>query len=218
MLGCWLGFVVFTAASMQLYPGGNWLDPKAPGHRFWYNFFCDLSQPVSLSGVDNRRGAALAQLGMWCFALALGAFFWLLPLHFPGRVSARAREWVRGLGVCSVLGVALVPILPSQRFGRFHGLLALTTGGLGILAVLAAVVVLCRAGGRGRWLGSLGALALAVGAFDAALFAYHLNDSAPTPLALPAGQKLAALLLSAWMVAVAWYVLRPGQPSPIRRP
>jgi hypothetical protein len=218
VLGSLLGFLVFMTIAMQLYPGGNWLDPRASGHRFFYNFFCDLSQPVSLSGVDNRLGSAFAQVGMWCFALALGGFFWLVPLHFAGRVSRRAGVWVRGLGVCAVFGVALLPLLPSQRFGHFHGLLALTAGGLGIVAALVAVIGLCRAPGAARFLGALGALALAVGGFDAALFAYHLNDSAPTPLLLPAAQKVAAGLLSAWMVGVAWYVLRPDQPSVTHRP
>ncbi|MEO6601385.1 MAG: hypothetical protein ABIQ16_16020 [Polyangiaceae bacterium] len=202
---------------MQLYPGGNWLDPRARGHRFFYNFFCDLAQPVSVSGMDNRLGSTVAQVGMWCFALALGGFFWLLPLHFASPVSARTRAWVRGLGGWAVLGVALVPLLPSQRFGHLHGLLALSACGLGIVAALVAVIALCRARGSARWLGCLGALALAVGAFDAVLFAYHLHDSAPTPLLLPCAQKLAALLLSAWMIGVAWFVLRPDRADATRR-
>jgi hypothetical protein len=217
-LGSLLGFVVFMAVAMQLYPGGNWLDRAAPGHRFFHNFFCDLTQPVSLSGVNNRLGSAFAQVGMWCFALALGGFFWLLPLHFTGRVSRRAAVWVRGLGVSAVLGVALVPLLPSQRFGHFHGLLVLSAGGLGIVAALVAVIALCRAQGPARFLGRLGALALAVAAFDAVLFACHRNDSAPTPLLIPAAQKVAAMLLSAWIVGVACYALRRAQPSVTRRP
>ncbi|MET0790744.1 MAG: hypothetical protein ABW061_04425, partial [Polyangiaceae bacterium] len=206
MLGALFAFVLLMAIAMQLYPGGNWLDPAASGHRFFYNFFCDLTQPVSLSGVDNRLGAGFARVGMWCFALALGGFFWLVPLHFASTVSARVGLWVRRLGECAVLGVALVPLLPSQKFGHFHGLLTLSASALGILAALAAVIALCRSEPRARWLGGLGALALALGAFDALLFAYHLKDSAPPPLLLPAAQKVTALLLSAWMIGVAWYL------------
>ncbi|HEY3668992.1 MAG TPA: hypothetical protein VGL19_23505, partial [Polyangiaceae bacterium] len=83
-------FLGLTASAMVLYPGGNWLDRSARGHRFWANFFCDLTQPVSLSGVPNSLGARLAQLGMLCFALALGGLFWLLPHHF-GFESRAAR-------------------------------------------------------------------------------------------------------------------------------
>ena len=77
VLVCLLAFVLLMAIAMALYPGGNWIDPKAPGHRFLSNFFCDLTQPVSLSGVNNRLGARVARLGMWCFAAALAGFFWL---------------------------------------------------------------------------------------------------------------------------------------------
>ncbi len=218
VLGGLLGFAGFMSIAMWLYPGGNWLDRSAPGHRFLYNFFCDLTQPVSLSGVSNGLGSAFGQLGMWCFALALGGFFWLAPLHFTDRVGRHAGVWVRRLGVGAVSGVALVPVLPSQRFGHFHGLLALGAGGLGIVAALITVIELCRAQGAARFLGRLGALALAVAAFDAALFAYHLNDLGPTPLLLPAAQKVAAVLLSAWMFGVAWYRPRPERPSVTRRP
>jgi hypothetical protein len=209
MLACWLGFVAFSAASMWLYPGGNWLDPHANGHRFWYNFFCDLSQPVSLSGVNNPLGSKLGQMGIWCFALALSGFFWLVPLLFSDRTSPPVGRWVRRFGLSAVLGVALVPVLPSQRFGYLHGLLALASGALGIAGALVAALVLCREQGPVRWLGWLGALALAVGAVDAGVFAYLLRDSAPPPLLLPAAQKVAAILLSGWMIGVGWCVLRP---------
>ena len=220
VLACLLGFVILTAIAMALYPGGNWLDPQAPGHRFLSNFFCDLTQPVSLSGVTNRRGAGFARIGMWCFAAALAGFFWLLPLHFAPTLTSRARlgRWVRGLGECAVLGVAAVPLLPSQTFGHFHGFLALTSGALGIVAALLAVIALCRSQLAARWLGLLGALALAVAAFDAALFAYHLNDAAPPPLLLPAAQKLAALLLCAWMIGVAWPFVGAHETRVTRRP
>lgn len=217
LLGAWLCFVAFSAAAMALYPGGTWLDPRAPGHHFWSNFFCDLSQPVSLSGVNNPFGSKLAQVGMWCFALALGAFFWLTPLLFTERVSAGTARWVRRFGVSAVLGVAFVPMLPSQRFGAVHGLLALGAGGLGIVAAFLAALALYRGQRALRWLGQLGALALAVGALDAALFAYHFGDSSPPPLLLPAAQKVAAILLSAWMIGVAWSVLRGDQASLTRR-
>jgi len=56
-------------------------------------------------------------------------------------------------------------------------------------------------------LAALGALAIAVGAFDAAIFVWHLGARAPAPLLVPAAQKVAALLVSAWIAAVALFVL-----------
>ena len=215
-----LGFVLCTAIAMRLYPGGNWLDPSAPGHDFFRNFFCDLSQPTSLSGVNNRIGSGFAQVGMWCFALALAGFFWLVPLHFAPSPSGGAglRRSVRGLGECAVLGVALVPLFPSQRFGHFHGRLALAASALGIVAALVAAAALFRARGWARWLGALGASALVVAVLDAALFAYHLNDAGPTPLFIPAAQKIAALLLGAWIVGAVWPLCRTLPASVTRRP
>ncbi len=208
MLGCWLGFVVFMALAMRLYPGGTWLDPKAPGHHFFANFFCDLTQPTSLSGVDNHLGAACAQVGLLLFAAALAGFFWVLPGNFS--LGSRSGPWVRALGGAAVLLFVAVALMPSERFGLLHGSLALTSGALGIGAALCAVVALSRSSSPARWLGRLGACTLAVATFDALLFAYHLRDAAPPPLLLPAAQKVAALLLSAWMVGTAWLIRRPS--------
>jgi len=197
----WLGFCVLFVAAAVVYPGGNWLDRAAHGHRFFANYFCDLTQPVSLSGVDNAIGSRLAQLAMSCFAAALAGFFWLLPRYFEP--YARATAWVRGLGECAVLSYLAVPFTPSGLFGRLHADLALLSGGLGLTAALCAVWALCRASGIARALGVLGALSLAVGLIHAALFVYYLGQTEPAPLLVPAAQKVAALLLSAWMLGVA---------------
>ena len=209
-----LGFVACIAISMRLYPGGNWLDRSAPGHRFFSNFWCDLAQPVSLSGVDNRIGALYGELGMLCFAAALAGFFWLLPRQFGPRT--RAAPWVRGLGECAVLIFVAVTLMPSQRFGQLHARLALAAGGLGIAAAACAVASLSSSHPRARRLSVLGGLVLVLGAFDALVFLYHLNDASPPPLVIPAVQKIAGLLLGAWVFAVAWLEIAPERF--IRRP
>src|ERR1700709_1744487 len=56
-----LGFAGFWAGAMACYPGGTWLDRKHAGQSFFGNFFCDLTQPISLSGVANPVGSRLAQ-------------------------------------------------------------------------------------------------------------------------------------------------------------
>jgi len=202
VLLCLLAFSGFMAAAMWLYPGGNWLDRRVIGHRFFANFLCDLTQPVSLSGVDNRLGARCAQLGMLCFAGALIGFFWLIPRHFVR--ESRLTAWVRGLGASAALIFLAVPVTPSQHFGRLHAWLALAAGALGILATLCTLFGLARSDRRARRLARLGVLALLAGAFDAGLFIYHLADVTPPPLIVPAAQKGAALLFCLWMVQVAW--------------
>jgi hypothetical protein len=201
-LGC---FWALFAAAAAVYPGGNWLDRAAIGHHFFGNYFCDLTQPVSLSGVSNPLGSRLAQLAMLSFAAAMAGFFWLVPRFFGP--NTRGVAWVRGLGECAVLSYLTVPFTPSELFGEVHASLSLFAGALGLTAALCAVWALLRAPGTGRVLGSLGALSLAAGGLHAALFVHYLHGSEPAPLIVPAVQKLAALLLSTWMLGAAWLTL-----------
>src|SRR5450432_3942451 len=143
---CLLGFAGFWAGAMALYPGGTFLDRSHMGQSFFGNFFCDLTQPVSLSGVANPVGSRLGQCGMLLFAGALLGLFWVVPQHFaPG---GRSRLWVLGLGTLSVLTFVAVPLTPSERFGNLHAVLALVAGTFGILAALVAVWALFASRGR----------------------------------------------------------------------
>jgi hypothetical protein len=142
---------------------------------------------------------------MLLFAAALAGMFSVVPRFFlPG---ARAKSWVRGLGMLAVLALVAVPLTPSERYGNLHAVLALTSGALGISAAVAAVGALLVSSRRARALGALGALALTVGAFDGVLLVQHLGEAAPPPLLLPAAQKVAALLVSAWIATVALLVV-----------
>jgi len=212
LLVSWLAFGGLFVAAATLYPGGNWLDRAAGGHRFFANYVCDLTQPVSLSGVNNPFGSRLAQLAMLCFAIALAGFFWLLPRFFAP--ATRAALWVRALGECSVLSYLAVPLTPSERFGEVHAWLALLSAAFGFSAAFCAVWALCRSSKPARALGFVGALALTVAALHACLFVRYLRAGAPAPLIVPAAQKVAALLLSAWMLGVAWLTLSPRKEPP----
>lgn len=203
-------FLGLFAAAAAAYPGGNWLDRAAPGHRFFANYFCDLTQPVSLSGVSNPLGSRLAQLAMLVFAAALAGFFWLVPRYFGPNL--RTVAWVRGLGECAVLSYLAVPFTPSELFGNVHATLSLFAGALGLGAASCAVWALLRAEAAGRALGVVGALALAAGSVHAGLFVHYLHENAPAPLIVPAIQKVAAMLLSVWMLGAAWLTLsRPRE-------
>jgi len=201
-----LAFFGLIAAAMALYPGGNWSDRAAPGHRFFANYFCDLTQPISLSGVKNPLGSRLAQLAMVSFGAALSAFFWLVPRHFAP-AAARAGAWTRGLGESAVLGYLAVPFTPSELFGDVHAWLSLLAGALGLTAALCAVGGLLRSQRVARALGMVGALSLLAGGVHAVLFVGYMHSSEPPPLLVPTVQKLAASLLSGWMLGVAWLTL-----------
>jgi hypothetical protein len=204
----WLAFFGLFLAAAQLYPGGTWLDRSAQGHHFFANYFCDLTQPTSLSGVKNALGSRFAQLSMLCFGLALSGFFWLVPSYF-GRPTWLG-AWVRGLGECAVLGYVAVPLTPSELFGDLHASLSLISGAIGIAAALGAVVGLLGSHRAARALGVVGVLSLFAGGMHAALFVHYLHASEPAPLIVPAIQKVAAALLSAWMLGLAWLTLTPS--------
>ena len=191
---------------MSLYHGGTWMDPSAPGHDFWLNFFCDLLHDHALDGAPNTAGARLATLAM--LALIAGMLpFWLSTASL---VSARPTlAWtVRVAGVTSVVGLVAVPLTPSDRFGALHGVAVLVAAVPGLVANACATIgLLANRDGARRWTRGLGLLALATfvcGAIDAALYAKQMASAGTvTPAALPALQKIAAMLFVAWMLGVA---------------
>jgi len=186
---------------MALYPGGTFRDPRQPGQSFFGNFFCDLAQPVSLSGVANPIGSRLAQCGMLFFAVALWAAFWVVSrLAQP---QTREPTALRRFASLAVLLFVIVSLAPSEVIGGLHAVLALAAGCFGIVAMVLSVRGLLRGTRLLRGLAGLGLLTLAVGAFDALIFAQHLGDAAPPPLLVPATQKVAAILLVLWMAGVA---------------
>ncbi|AKT43975.1 uncharacterized protein CMC5_082130 [Chondromyces crocatus] len=202
-----LGTGALLGSAMALYPGGTWLDPQAPGHDFWRNFFCDLTQPVGLNGMSNR-GAVLGQVGMLGLVFAFVPFWWLLPRLFPE--AASLGRGVRWAGLVSVVGLVAVPLLPSLRFGLLHTAAVFTACVPAFVAAGCAVVGLR----RWPWLRGLGAVTLLSAVVDAGLYARGMLLRGPTIVLLPALQKVAALGLFGWMVGVALSALRLREREP----
>jgi hypothetical protein len=186
-------FVVLEAAAMALYPGGTWWEPGARGHRFWQNFLCDLSWRVALNGQDNRVGSILSQAAMLVLVAGFVPFWWLAA-------GPRARA-VRVLGLGSVVGTAAVTLMPSERFGSMHGVAVMVATSTGLAAAVGAAVGQLRAGDRVA--GGLGLAVLACAGIDLVLYVRTFASGGPGPLAVPALQKVALLLLLTWMGVVA---------------
>jgi hypothetical protein len=188
--------------AMALYPGGTALDHLHAGHSFWFNFLCDLTGPVAVNGAANRVGSAFAQVAMAALAIALGMFWLILPWLFKGR---RALGVVlRCAGTLSTLGFALVPLASGlvHAAAVFTAVVpAVVAGALGIVGMLAQR--------SNRGLVALPIATLVASVVDAVLYgaSFATHPRVVTP-ALPAGQRIAVLLMVAWMVATAAVLAR----------
>ena len=212
---CVAAFACLEAAAMRLYPGGTWWDSTTQGHRFWENFLCDLEWRVALNKTPNPLGSRLAMAAMMVLVAGLGAFWFGLPRVFEAR-APRGSYAVRWLGITSAVGALAVVLMPSDRFGALHGVTVLTAGVPGILAAALAVRVLAVGERRPRLAAWTGASMLAFGFVDFALYAWHfLTHTEGTTLG-PALQKVALILLLAWMVLVALRVGAVGGTRPQR--
>lgn len=195
-------FALLIQLAIQRYPGGTWFDPTAPGHDLFRNFLCDLTQPVALNGRANP-GVELAKVAM----IVLDAGLLCVWLAVPAICAASSlARWVRGLGAVSFAGIVAVPLTPSLKLGVIHAVAVLAGAIPGIAAGVLANAMLARS--THRLLFRLGAALLAVAAIDAAIYAVHTIAGGVPPVALPALQRIALVLLLVWMVAIAATVLR----------
>jgi hypothetical protein len=207
ILGCVVGFVALELIAMRLYPGGTFWDRTTRGARFWQNFVCDLESPVALNGEPNDLGARCAQVAMLLMVIGFAPFWWVLP-----RLFARLRHLgnaVRALGLASLAGIVGVTLMPSSRFGAWHGVMVIVAGVPGLSATGLAVAGLARAESRPRIAAAIGAAMLACALVDFALYTRTMVYGGPGPVLLPIAQKLALLLLLAWMLLAAWRAAQP---------
>jgi len=195
-------FALFNLRAAALYPGGTWCEPDAVGHRFWGNFFCDLTAETTGRGADNSRSAASARASFVCFALGLAPFFWLAGSAM-GRVSGRA---VRALGLVSAAATVALSFLPSVNGPALHTTMVFAAAIPGLVAGALAVIGFVRSAQLTA--GVLGALAFASGAANAIGYAWAVAERAGCVAWLPVVQKLTAVFLVGFMAVVAAGPLR----------
>ena len=214
-------FVLLTALAAAAYPGGTFCEPAADSYRFWGNFFCDLTQPVTLRGVDNSLAQRFSEASFIAFSLALLPFFWLLGSVVQRRAEANhhasgatprpspGSRAVRALGAISALGTNVVAWLPSGTSPVLHqaAVFAATIPGLTAsvlgLAALVSQALSANAGGTLRTSAVFGCAVLLFGVSDALGYAYAVAVPSQCYPWLPVLQKLAGLFLLAWMLSIA---------------
>ena len=196
-----LASALLLVAAMAVYPGGRWADPTSSGFDVVHNYFCDLIRPTGHDGRPNVPGMQFARVGMLAQALGLLALWWLVPRFAP------QRRWLgRLLRVSGTIGSLLLPFVaftPSDGTSRVHALAIGASGAPCLLALLLASA--CLLAERRRWprLARLTLLLVAVALVNAVLYVCSLVATWPDAWSLPLAQKVAWLLLVAWIVAVA---------------
>lgn len=185
---------------MHLYPGGTWWDRAAVGHRFWENYVCDLEWEVALGGSPNHLGARVARASVLVLVAGFVPFWLALPVLFPER--RRIGRAVRTLGLASVAGLSAVAWMPSDRAGALHAAAVIIAAVPGMAATALAVAGLLGGEPRPRIAGWTGATLLGFAAADLGLYVSHLlRHVEGTPLVVVL-EKIAVLLLLAWMLEV----------------
>jgi hypothetical protein len=195
-----LGSVLAFALAMRAYPGGTIRDRATHGHRFWSNFFCDLFAPVALNRAPDPLGSRLSILGavLACVALAL---LWAQTGREIGGAAGRV---VRRAGLTCV---ALFPLVLLSGFAPrwVHAIAAIGVTVPGLLATGLAAYAMLRDARFPRSLPLLALATMSAAALDALVYGWEVAHGGGVPLLLMAGtQKLAALLLLAWMLLTGW--------------
>jgi hypothetical protein len=197
-----VSFVLFVFAA-NAYPGGTHFDHFAVGHDFWRNTLCDVARSTALGGASNAIGASLARTAMTIMAIGVGGLFLLLPDRFAS--SPRLGLAVRVLGCIAVPAAIAVVFLSTDRFGVLHGIAIVVAGIPGLAAAVLAVIGLLRepARTRPRWITRIGVVALLIAAADFVLYVQELLTHGSASVAVSVLERLAALLVLAWMIGVA---------------
>ena len=194
--------IVLLAVAMRMYPGGTAIDATSVGHSFWTNFLCDLTNDVAVNGGPNHSGGTLARIAMAAFSLALGCFWIILPESFRHHRALAAA--VRAFGGVSVAGLAVVPIATGSTHVQAvfaSSVPALVAGILGLVATVRY--------SSSRALVAVACATVAAAFIDSIFYArsYMVHPRVVSP-ALPFFQRIALILMLAWMGGVAVGVLR----------
>lgn len=201
LLLCVGASLALAAPAACLYPGGTWWNAGTRGYSFWQNFLCDLARRVALDGRPNLVGARLGQVALLALVAAFVPFWPMLS----DLVQRPTLAWaVRVAGGVSIPAMAVVILLPSDRFGvAAHGVAVVSAVVLALVAAVCGVVGLWAAGSPLRGIAWLGAGTLVVTAVDFGLYAGPLVAHKSGSSMTPAIQKIALGLLVIWMTSVA---------------
>jgi hypothetical protein len=211
LVGAVVGFVATFVAAACAYPGGTHFDHGSIGHDCWRNTLCDVARTVAIDGAPNAQGCLLARIAMTILALGLGLLFVAIPRLFPAH--PRLGSAVRLLGAATVPFAIAVVLLPTDRFSQLHGVAIVVAGLLGLTTVILALKGLFAGAQSPGIVVALGVVAMSVAAVDFGLYVAEFLSGGSAQVAVPVLERIATVLLLAWMVAVATAVHRLREQS-----
>jgi hypothetical protein len=189
---------------MAVYPGGTWWNKTTRGHRFWENFLCDLLHRHSLSGAPNFTAARLAEIGMLAMVISIVCAFSLAPELVV--THPRLGRFFGWFGVISTPLLAAAPLLPSDRYPTAHSV-AVVFGTLPTLIAFTGLVATILIEPLAQVsLRALTALLLLLLVVCATLYTWNVYFGGPSLKALPAVERLATLVLLAWLALLDRFV------------
>ena len=195
-------FVALILLAMAEYPGGTGWDPTSHGNDFWLNYLCDLERTVARNGQPNPLGSALARAAVLVLASGLVFVWWIVPRLSRG--SPRLGRAARVLGAVTVPGMLAVGLFPADRFPTWHPIEMILAGLPGLAAAAIAVLGLALEKPAPRVAVVVGGAAVVTAGVDFALYVRQLVGDGPGPTAGAILERVALILVLAWMCAIAW--------------
>jgi len=210
-----LQFAVLGGAAMWHYAGGTEWNKTAPRYCFWTNTFSDLSCNVTQAGRNNSTSAMLYRTTMVLLVVSFVPLWFLLPGLIPN--LPRTGRIMQVLGLFAIAGMVAVPLTPSDTLNYAH-MVAIGVASAPALAATAMFLIgafvdpLCP-----RWLAWATTVLAAVSLVHFGQYAYHFWGGGAWTPACPAMQKIFAIYVLAWLVAVSVRFWRAaGQQQPQR--
>lgn len=146
-------YLVLSVVAATLYPGGSYNEPyNTLGYSFFDNFFCDVMNATTESGLENEA-RPLAIISHLLLSLIMIVFFYILPEIFEK--PTRNTKIIRYSGV---IGMVLFIFM----FTKYHNYLVVTTAIFGTLAFLALLQELKKYANKGFKILTLCVLAISV--------------------------------------------------------
>lgn len=130
-------FIILTFIAMFFYKGGTYIDPSTSQYIFWYNYFSDLGQYISHSGISNRISFILFTITLTLWGLSQIPFFITFPYFFKNSKKLKSLSIVGSIfGI--LMGVFYVGIAftPSDLMDNLHNFFAFFGFGSGFICII----------------------------------------------------------------------------------